>query len=104
MSNQRQLPGPTVTQLPSERVILAAPMSFHGSAARIWRLHERRNAWITALAVVLIAVAWIVVLSWYLFFGVWLVPYRLVRRGQRRRKREDLQHREILDAIERNQP
>ena len=44
-------------------------------------------------------IAWLFVTSWYLFFGIFLVPYRLIRRGQRKRKREALQHRETLAAI-----
>ena len=29
-----------------------------------------------------------------------LVPYRLIRRGSRKRKREALQHREVIAAIQ----
>jgi hypothetical protein len=29
-----------------------------------------------------------------------LVPYRLIRRGSRKRKRQALQHREMLSAIQ----
>lgn len=46
------------------------------------------------------------VLYWYLLFGLLLVPYRIIRRGQRKRRREELRHREMLAAIEaqRRQP
>lgn len=91
--------------LDSEEVVLAAPMSFTGSAERLWKL--TRNAPANGLAsaavytgvVLLIAVAWAAVLCWYFFFGLWLVPYRLIRRGQRKRRREDLRHREMLTMM-----
>lgn len=42
--------------------------------------------------------AWTFDAAWYLFFGILLVPYRLIRRSDRNRKRDALQHREMLDA------
>lgn len=42
--------------------------------------------------------AWAFVLGWYLFFGLLIVPYRLIRRSDRNRKRDALQHREVLAA------
>ena len=46
---------PVVERLPSEDVVVSAPMSFRGSAARIWKLTHRepQAAW-TALAVALV--------------------------------------------------
>ena len=35
-----------------------------------------------------------------LLFGILLVPYRLLRRGSRKRKQEMLRHAEVLAAIE----
>ena len=56
------------------------------------------------LSVFLIAIAWIVVSIWYLItvflLGILLVPYRLLRRSSRKRRRDKLQHREVLDAID----
>jgi uncharacterized membrane-anchored protein len=91
--------------LASEQVVIAAPMSFAGSAARIWKLTriEPAGAWHTVLvvsAVIVIAAAWTLVLAWYVMWGIVLVPYRLIRRGQRKRRRDELQHRETLAAIE----
>ena len=87
-------------RLESERVVLAAPLSFHGSAIRIWRaVAEGRNGWMGVLAVTLITVAWVGVLSWYLLFGLLLVPYRLMRRTQRTGKRNALRHQELLSAM-----
>ena len=93
-----------VDKLASEDVILSAPLSFHGSAHRIWRGCKNAMgstpAWISAtLAVVFIVVAWTFVLAWYLFFGLFLVPYRLIRRGSRKKRRDDLRHRELLERI-----
>ena len=82
-------------ELESERVIIEAPMSFTGSAKRIWRLST--IGWVRALLVVLIATAWIIVLLWYCTFGLLLVPYRLVRRSSRKQKRDALRHREMLE-------
>ena len=94
-------------QLQSEKVVVSAPLSFHGSAARIWKLTSQATggaqAALGALAVVLIALAWTFVLCWYLVWGLWLVPYRMIRRGSRQRKRQALQHRELIAAVQSNQ-
>jgi hypothetical protein len=92
------------TKLSSERVVVAAPMSLAGSAARIWRLtglsdQPAPRIALGVVAVLVIACAWTFVLAWYVIFGLLLVPYRLIRRGQRKRKREALMHREQLAAI-----
>ena len=42
---------------------------------------------------------WFFVACWYLFWGIWLIPYRLIRRGSRKNKRDALRHREMLDAV-----
>ena len=81
-------------RLNSERVVIEAPLSYTGSAKRLWRLGPR---WITPILVVLIASVWIVVTCWYLFFGLWLVPYRLVRHSSRKQKRDALRHREMME-------
>ncbi len=97
------------SQLQSEKVVIAAPMSFAGSAARIWKLVRMSDeTWarvlLAVLAVFLIAIAWVIVLGWYLIFGIFLIPYRLIRRGSRKRKREALQHREMIAAIQGQRP
>ena len=106
-------------QLQSERVIVQAPLSFTGSTKRILRLTEPKRAFalqnivrpwwkgtlfvlldsLIVLAVgVFLFTAWIFDAGWYLLFGLLLVPYRLIRRSDRNRKRDALQHREVLDA------
>ena len=89
---------------PSSRVVAAAPMSFAGSAQRIWKLrYLPASGWARAVlgfvAVLLIVIVWALVLCWYLLWGIWLVPYRLIRRGQRRDKQARLRHAELLQAM-----
>lgn len=91
-------------KLASEKVVISAPFSYHGSAARIWKITNGSSnaAWgviLKLLAVILIGVAWMLVTWWYLVFGILVVPYRLIRRGSRKRKMESLRHRELLTAI-----
>jgi hypothetical protein len=95
-----ELSGPT---LGSEQVILDAPMSFTGCTKRTLRYasqHPRRSWWGKTLAVtglvLWLTVAWCVILCWYLIFGLWLVPYRLIRRSQRRDEQRRRQHAELL--------
>lgn len=89
--------------LASERVVAAAPMSFTGSAQRIWHITWGRDGWPAAgfitLALLAIAVAWCLVLCWYAAFTIWLIPYRLVRRAGRKRRRMELRHRELMTTI-----
>lgn len=93
--------------LSSERIIINAPMSFAGSAQRAWRLrenHEGVGLWMVTAAIILIVlpVWWAAIVCWYLVFGLFLVPYRLLRRGARKRKAEQIRHREQLAMIEKN--
>lgn len=92
----------TTERLHSEDVILQAPMSFTGAAKRIWRM-TRDHAGVAlygmaSVAVLVIACAWILIVGWYLTFGLLLVPYRLIRRGSRRRRLDSMRHREMLIA------
>lgn len=89
-------------RLESERVVVQSPLSFVGSARRLWRLTDvGPDPWAKVvtipLAVLLVAAAWVFVAAWTAVFGLLLVPYRLVRRGGRRRKQEGLRHREMLN-------
>jgi len=91
--------------LASERVIINAPMSFAGAAQRSWRIGEQvsgapRWAIIALVVVPVTLVWWMAVIGWYLTFGLLLVPYRLLRRGARKRKAGALRHREMLGAIQ----
>ncbi len=96
------------TKLKSEKVIVSAPTSFSGSAARIWKITEADNEllkWLVLVPVALglIFMAWSVVAIWYFIifglFGIFVIPFRLLTRSGRNRKRNKLQHRELLEAI-----
>lgn len=92
-------------RLASEDVIINAPMSYAGSAQRIIRIRRRADGGgalvaFTLLAILLITVAWAAVTAWYLTWGLLLVPYRLLRRGARKRRVEALRHRELMGTIQ----
>ena len=96
----------------SEDVIINAPMSFAGSAQRAWRLRRAgltpESPWLakvpmTVVAAVIIVAWWAVIVVWYVVFGILLIPYRLLRRGSRKRKKQALQHREMMAALEKQQ-
>jgi hypothetical protein len=66
----------TPTRLVREEVTMKAPLSYAGSAQRIFRLRRRANspavkAAATALAVVLVIPAWAFVTCRYLLWGLW---------------------------------
>lgn len=89
------------SRLKSESMVIQAPMSFTGATKRLWRITYRENPWLRWLlavpaAVLLVAVAWMVVLAWYVLFGFLVAPYRLLRRGSRKRKLTEQRHREML--------
>ena len=92
-------------RLASEDVIISAPMSYAGSAQRIMRVRRRApEGWklvvITVLAILAVVLVWALVTGWYLLWGLLLVPYRLTRRGARKRKVEALRHREMMGTIQ----
>jgi hypothetical protein len=92
-------------KLESEKVVVSAPLSYAGSAARLWKLtgiteNAGGRVALALAAIILIIGAWCFVTAWYVTFGLLLVPYRLIRRGSRKRKRDALQHRELLSAMQ----
>ena len=90
-------------KLRSEQVVLSSPMSFTGSAKRIWKLTDQEavalHYLLMPVCLTLIFVSWIVVAIWTVFFGICLIPYRIFRRGSRKDKVRNLQHREQLEAL-----
>ncbi len=79
-------------------------MSFAGSAGRIAKLPAavgnpflKAVAWTVAIS--LIMFAWTMIFCWYMMWGLWLVPYRVIRRGQRKRKLEARRHAEIVSRL-----
>ena len=106
MSNYGYLPEPQAPpKLASEDVVIAAPMSFAGSAARVRNVIERvrggvaKTVSLTTALILLLIIWWALILCWYLIFGLWLVPYRIFRRGQRKRDVAALRHREFMTAV-----
>ena len=95
-------------KLASEKVVISAPFSFAGSAQRIWKMTDVENPFLkfilALIAIIFIMFAWVFVACWYfvlyMLFGILFIPWRLLRRGSRKRKQERLRHREVLDAIE----
>lgn len=91
----------------SDDIVIQAPMSYTGASKRIWKITRSNSVvlrWLLLIpvAVVLVALALIVVTCWYVVFGILLVPYRLLRRGSRKRKREEMRHQEVLAAARRS--
>jgi hypothetical protein len=88
----------------TDDVVVSAPMSFAGSAQRIWRITRGHTGWpgagFVAVALVSITVVWCLVLCWYAIFGLLLVPYRIIRRSQRKQKLAQMRHRELLDRVD----
>ena len=85
--------------------VVSAPMSFAGSLARtqnwlwfdkpVW--YKWSLGWLAVSMVVMIW--WMFILMWYMIFGLLLAPYRLRRRGSRKRKLQARQHQELLEAV-----
>ena len=100
-----------VEKLASEKVVLSSPMSFSGSAARLWRVTQNNNAWLKWLVLapviaIVIFVSWTIVAIWYVImyvlFGIFFIPWRLFRRSHRKNKKLELQHREVLEHIKKS--
>jgi len=98
--------------LKSEKVVVSAPLSFSGSALRIWKIthaNNRLTRWLVLapFAVMIIGIVWMFVLCWYFvvygLFGILFIPYRLIRRSGRKQKRDKLRHRELLETMSRSQ-
>lgn len=96
-------------QLASEKVVVSAPLSFSGSAQRIWKITNVENPIakfvLSLLAITLIVGAWMFILCWYfvmyVLFGVFFFIFRLFTRSRRMSKQDKLRHREVLDTLER---
>lgn len=73
---------------------VSAPMSFSGSAARLWRLTGSDNLVVkyisVPLVVALVLCVWAVVAAWYVvsigLFGVFFFLFRLWRRTSRMKR------------------
>ncbi len=99
-----------MSKLKSENIVISSPLSFIGSAKRIWKMTDVDNpvmkVLLSLVAAALILFAWVFVAFWYVLiyviFEILFVPYRLLRRSSRKQKQAKLRHREVLEAIEKN--
>lgn len=97
---EQRIPGQEARKDESRKVVISAPLSFGGSAERIWKQlvgmssDTGTRTLLAIAAVFLIALVWCFVLCWYLVWGIVLVPYRRISRGARKRKQEARQHHE----------
>jgi len=85
-------------KLDSEKIVISSPMSFSGSAARLLNLSDNLIFRIL-LIFPAILIWWSLIAIWYLLFGVFLIPFRLIMRGSRKKKRDEARHRELLQAV-----
>jgi hypothetical protein len=96
MGGNLAIPGTLIPDQPMKKRSYASPLSYMGSARRLWastdswRRHNLATkilAWV--LYPVMVYFAWVLVTGWYLLllpFLVVLIPFRLVRRNQRRQE------------------
>jgi hypothetical protein len=84
--------------------VVAAPLSFAGSFGRlkVW-LWDNKPLWFRLVISwwafpVYLYFWWQAIVVWYLLFGIFVIPYRLIRRGSRNRRRQQLMHEELVSA------
>ncbi len=100
-------------RLESENVVVSSPTSFKGSTGRWNRQWEESFNWLKdrdwhpalywpLAASIGVVLAFLLLIYWVVaaVFTLATWPYRLIRRGARKRKMEGLEHRELLDTIE----
>jgi hypothetical protein len=76
-------------------------------AKRIWLMTHAENVWVKWLllipfALTFICLVWGFILIWYCLFGILLIPWRLLRRSDRKKKKRQLQHRELLEQLQKS--
>lgn len=93
----------------SSQMRLAPVLSFAGATERLWTLTRTDNPWLRYLLLIpavtiLVLLAWIFVAVYYVgmygVFGIVFLPWRILRRGSRKRKIERTRHEEVLSALE----
>lgn len=96
----------------SELMVVQSPFSMVGAFKRVANLRHRLPAGWPVVARVLVTVPILLVavvagalgLVWTLIFGLLSLPWRLLRRGSRRRKVEHRRHQEVLSASRQQPP
>jgi hypothetical protein len=92
-------------KLSKKKLVVSAPMSFNGSYLRTANaLWHGQPSWFQLafgwwMIVLVLSFWWMAIVTWYVFFGILLVPYRLIRRGGRKRTIEQKRHEELLEAL-----
>jgi hypothetical protein len=89
----------------ASRIVVAAPMSFTGAVQHTMNLlwHDRPE-WVKyAIGLwaipMIVLMWWSAIFGWYFLFGLWVIPYRIARRGDRKAKRQAAMHREMMTAM-----
>lgn len=88
-----------------KKPVVSAPMSFNGSYLRTANaLWHGQPSWFQLafgwwMMLLVLSFWWMAIIAWYAVFGLLLVPYRLVRRGGRKRNLEQKRHEELLEAL-----
>ncbi len=82
----------------SNKYTVQSPMSYIGSTRRLWMISNNTIYRIFA-ATILIPTAWCFITAWYMLFGILLIPYRIIRRSNRKNKLARIQHDELMEML-----
>lgn len=86
----------------SESIIIESPTSFTGATKRIWRVSDS-TAYRLVAAFLILPTVYVFIIFWYVIifglFGIFVIPFRLLTRSNRKQKKADAQHRELLEAL-----
>ena len=88
-----------------KKPVVSAPMSLNGSYLRTANaLWHGQPSWFQLafgwwMILLVLSFWWTAIITWYFVFGLLLVPYRLVRRGGRKRTIEQKRHEDLLEAL-----
>jgi len=88
-----------------KKPVVSAPMSFNGSYLRTANaLWHGQPSWFQLafgwwMILLVLSFWWTAIVTWYVVFGILLIPYRLIRRGGRKRRIEQKRHEELLEAL-----
>ncbi len=81
----------------SDNIVTQAPLSFTGAYKRIMNIGESQAHLLWKIPAIFIA--WSIIISWYFTFTFMLIPFRIMRRNQRKQKLEQKRHQELLKEL-----